>query len=220
MLAHVLDVITRFAPDTPVIVVAQDCDELLRNNDIAAYADNVRWQKSQNTIAKTMRELLQNMPQPMLVTTTDNIFLSEEILAEFLNHSAGSDLAVGAVSKTLVMNSAYKTKRTWLKLGDESWSGCNLFYLGGPAVMPLLDSWATIEQSRKKAFSIFSAFGPYILLRFILGWLTIEKFSKLLSKRYNLAAQFVPLSDAKICIDADKMEDVALIESILCNQHR
>ncbi len=220
MLARVLDVVTVFARDIPVFVVAQNVDELLQSSDLAAYADNVHWQQSQNTIAETIRGLLQNTHQPMLVTTADNVLLSEETLAEFMHHSAGSDLAVGAVSKTVVMNSALQTKRTWLKLRNESWSGCNLFYFGGHDVMPVLDAWAAIEQSRKKALSFFSAFGPYILLRFLFGWMTEKDFSKLLSKRYKIHAKIVPLSDAKACIDADKMDDVALIESILCEQQR
>lgn len=220
MLARVLDVVTLFAVQSPVIVVAQDCNELLNNADLSAYAGKVRWQKSRDTIAETMRELLQNAQQPMLVTTADNVLLSEETLSEFLHHATGSDLAVGAVSKTIVMNSALQTKRTWLKLRNESWSGCNLFYFGGHNIMPLLDAWAAIEQSRKKARSFFSAFGPYILLRYLFGWLTETDFSELLSKRYKIIAKIVPLSDAKACIDADKIEDVALIESILCKQQR
>lgn len=220
MLARVLDVVTRFARDIPVYVVAQDIDELRRNHDLSAYADNVHWQQSQNTIAKTISGLLQNAQQPMLVTTADNVLLTEATLTEFLRDCSGSDVAVGAVSKTVVMNSALQTKRTWLKLRNESWSGCNLFYLGGENAMPLLDSWAKIEQSRKKAWYFFSAFGPYILLRFLFGWMTAKDFSELLSRRYKILAKIVPLSDAKVCIDADKIEDVALIERILCEQQR
>lgn len=220
MLAYVLDIVTQYAEASRVIVAAQDYEELCQNVDIAAFRDAVEWRTSQGTIAETVNALLDSFSEPLLVTTADNVLLTQQILAEFQEHSKGSDIAVAAVSKSNVAQSNLSTKRTWLKLRGDSWSGSNLFYLGGPEVLPLVKTWAGIEQSRKKALSFFSAFGPAILLRFLLRSMTIDDFGKLLSQRFKIKAKIVALSDAHACIDADKLEDVTLIESVLCDRQK
>ncbi|HKT76717.1 MAG TPA: 4-diphosphocytidyl-2C-methyl-D-erythritol synthase, partial [Sphingobium sp.] len=75
--------------------------------------------------------------------------------------------------------------------------------------------WQEVEQDRKKGWKILAAFGPVALLGALLRILTLRAGIARVGRRFGLTARLVAMASPEACIDADKVEDVALIEQIL-----
>ena len=131
-------------------VVAQQPDRIAE----ALPADaQVTVQASGATIASTLEALCSDasVDWPVLVTTADHALLTPGMVADFLAKSPGADIAIGVVSRDVLLKRLPQTKRTWLKFRGGAYSGANLFLLGGPQVRPAIELWRASEQNRKKA---------------------------------------------------------------------
>lgn len=152
---------------------------------------------------------------PILVTTADNALLSPEMIDDFIAGADGSDIAVAMVERHVLHARYPQSRRTWLKFRDGWWSGANLFWLGSQRARPLVDFWQSVEQDRKKGMKIVSAFGPLLLLGAVLRIFSIRGAIRSAGRRFGAQARVVPMLQPEACIDADKPEDVALIERIV-----
>lgn len=215
MLAHVLEALATAPSVGPITVVAQDTSTLAVDPVIAAAASGVQWRDSSGSIADAVREALTAAAEPLLVTTADNVLLTPAMIAQFLAHAEGADVAVGLVERARVLAAGHSTQRTWLQFRGGAWSGANLFRLGGPQVLPLVEFWRGLEQDRKKGLKLVGAFGPRLLLGAALRLIDIHTFASRASARFGLTAKVVPLDAAEACIDADKPADIPVIEAIL-----
>jgi molybdopterin-guanine dinucleotide biosynthesis protein A len=207
---------------TVAIVAQQGADMLAGGDDTGWLADHarIRFVESNSGISQSLLDLIDGgaLSLPLLVTTVDNVLLNNAIMDHFLNGlSADSDIAVGMVERTTLHAAYPQSRRTWLKFRGGWWSGANLFWLGSSKARTALALWRNVEQDRKKGWKILSAFGPSLLLGALLRILTIESAIAKAGRRLNLKAEIVPLPVAEACIDADKSDDIALIEAILAH---
>ena len=155
---------------------------------------------------------------PALVTTADNVLLDPVMLDAFLAGAGDADIAAAMVERNAVLAAYPDARRTWLKFRGGAWSGANLFWLGGPRAANALRKWREIEQDRKKGWKIVSAFGPALLIGAGLRLLTIHQAIARAGSRLGVGARVVPLPMAEACIDADKPDDIALIERIMARR--
>ncbi len=215
MLARVLTAL-QSAPDVDeVTVVAQDTAPLTADPQIAGSAVGIVWRDSPGSIADAVRAALEVAQGPLLVTTADNVLLTPAMIAQFLRDAEGGDVAVGLVERRAVAAAGHSTERTWLKFRGGQWSGANLFYLGGPQVLPLIEFWRGLEQDRKKGMKMVGAVGPLMLLGALLRVVDIHTFAARVAGRFGLTGRVVPMQAAEACIDADKPADIPVIEAIL-----
>lgn len=213
MLAHVVTAL-RAAPDVGAItILAQDSAALAAEPGLAGIAD-LHFADSGQGISSSLAAALPPGDDPLLVTTADNVLLTPAMIAEFLRGAADSDVAVAMVERDVLLARYPESRRTWLKFRGGWWSGANLFRLRGRRVLPLLDLWGRIERDRKKGLKIVAAFGPWLLLGALLRLFTVQQGVARAGRRFGLAAKVVPMSQPEACIDADKPDDIALIEAI------
>ena len=215
MLAHVLEALNAAPLVGAITVVAQDTAPLAAEPAIAQAAGKVEWRDSAGSIADAVRGALARSRAPLFVTTADNVLLTPAMIAQFLRDAEGGDVAVGLVARRTVETAGHSTQRTWLKFRGDAWSGANLFRLGGPQVMPLVEFWRSLEQERKKGMKIVGAFGPGLLLAALLRLIDIHAFAAKVGRRFGLQGKVVPMAAAEACIDADKPSDIPVIEAIL-----
>jgi GTP:adenosylcobinamide-phosphate guanylyltransferase len=218
MLAHVLSALVDSREVGPIAVVAQDIGALAAHPQIAPFSDRVEWRGASGSIADAVSAALASTDGPLFVTTADNVLLTPAMLSQFLSEGAGSDVAVGLVSRCAVEAAGYSSARTWLKFRGDSWSGANLFRLGGPQALPLVDFWRSLEQDRKKGMKIVGAFGPGVLLAALLRIIDIHAFADKVARRFGLTGKVVPMAAAEACIDADKPSDIPVVEAILAGR--
>lgn len=215
MLAHILAALGDSPAVGNITVVAQDTAPLAADRAIAKFSDGVVWRNAAGTIADAVYEALVRTRGPLFVTTADNVLLTPATVAQFLGEGAGCDVAVGLVERRRVEAAGHSTQRTWLRFRGGAWSGANLFLLGGPQVMPLVDFWRELEQDRKKGRKLIGAFGPGLLLATALRLIDIHAFADRVAARFGLTGRAVPIEAAEACIDADKPSDLPVIEAIL-----
>ncbi|MGX7952649.1 nucleotidyltransferase family protein [Tsuneonella sp. HG249] len=215
MLAHVLGALSEAPEAGPVTVVAQCTAPLAADKHISSAHDRVEWRDSPGSIADAVRQAIEEANGPVLVTTADNVLLTPAMLSQFLTEGARSDVSVGMVERSRVEAAGYLSKRTWLKFRGAHWSGANLFRLGGPQALPLVEFWRWLEQDRKKGLKLIGAFGPGLLLGAAFRLVGIHGFAARAASRFGLSATVVPMTAAEACIDADKPADIRIIEQIL-----
>lgn len=209
----------RAAPAIGTIrILAQDSAALARDPALAELAadPHIMFLDSGAGISTSLAAVVSGHDGPLLVTTADNVLLTPAMIAEFVEASRGSDVAVAMVAQAALHSRHPHSRRTWLKFRGGWWSGANLFRFGGRQVLPLLDFWGHIEQDRKKGVRIVAAFGPALLILALLRLVTIQQGVQRAARRFGLRdARVVVMADAEACIDADKPDDVVLIEAIL-----
>jgi GTP:adenosylcobinamide-phosphate guanylyltransferase len=158
------------------------------------------------------------VPLPLLVTTADHVLLDMAMLDQFIGAAQGADLAVGLVERGVLLAHYPQSLRTWLKFRDGWWSGANLFWLGSDRVRTALSLWRSVEQDRKKGWRVIAAFGPLLLIGALLRFYTLAGGIRRAGRRLGLGARLVPMAQAEACIDADKPDDIILIEAILASR--
>ncbi|GGD93274.1 hypothetical protein GCM10011515_11320 [Tsuneonella deserti] len=218
MLAHVLAALAPSDQVGSITIVAQDTSALAAHPVVADLAGRAEWYNSNGSIADAVADALRKTGGPLLVTTADNVLLTPAMISQFLDEAHGSDVGVGMVSRRALETAGYSSARTWLKFRGDQWSGANLFLLGGPQVLPLVEFWRTIEQDRKKGLKLVGAFGPSLLLGAAMRWIDIHTFAARAAGRFGLSAKIVAMNAAEACIDADKPADITLIERVLAER--
>lgn len=177
----------------------------------------VAFEGSGQGIASSLMPLLEraDMPLPLLVTTADHVLLDGPMIDQFIGQARGSDLAVGMVERAVLTARYPRSRRTWLKFRDGWWSGANLFWFGSAKAARVIALWREVEQDRKKGWKIIAAFGPLALVGALLRIASLRGGIARAGRRFGLNARLVAMNQAEACIDADKPDDIALIEGIL-----
>lgn len=205
-----------------LIVLTQSPDPFLTDPATAWLADHprVRFERSGAGIASSLLALLErgDVPFPMLLTTADHVLLDAAMLDQFIAEASGADIAVALVERRTLLARYPQSRRTWLKFRDGWWSGANIFWFGSDRARPVIALWQEVEQDRKKGWKIMSAFGPVALVGTLLRILTLRGGIARIGRRFGLAARLVAMDRAEACIDADKVDDVVLIERILADR--
>jgi GTP:adenosylcobinamide-phosphate guanylyltransferase len=177
----------------------------------------VRFETGGQGIASSLLALMdgEGVGYPLLVTTADHVLLDRAMLDQFTREAAGVDIAVALVERRTLLARYPQSRRTWLKFRDGWWSGANLFWFGSTKAKRVIALWQQVEQDRKKGWKILAAFGPLALIGAALRILTLRGGIARVGRRFGLDARLVAMDSAEACIDADKVEDVELIETIL-----
>lgn len=177
----------------------------------------VRFEAGGQGIASSLLALLErgDLPFPILLTTADHVLLDRVMLDQFVAQATGADIAVAMVERATLLARYPRSRRTWLKFRDGWWSGANIFWFGSAKARPIIALWQEVEQDRKKGWKILAAFGPFALLGALLRILTLRGGIARIGRKFGLTARLVAMDSPEACIDADKPDDVTLIESIL-----
>jgi GTP:adenosylcobinamide-phosphate guanylyltransferase len=154
-------------------------------------------------------------PFPLFVTTADHALLTPETVAAFLAGAQGADVAVGMVERAVVRRRFPDNQRTWLRFARGAWTGANLFYFAGPAALPVIESWAAVEQDRKKGWKLILRFGIGLLLRSMTRTITLQAAVARAGHRLGASVRIVPLDDPLAAVDVDKPSDLELAEAVL-----
>ncbi len=153
---------------------------------------------------------------PLVVTTADHALLRREwVEALVAGTPPGTDVSVMLAERARVEADAPPSRRTWLKFADGQWSGCNLFYLATPQAGNAIDLWKLVEADRKRPWRIVARLGPGLLVRFLLGRLTLAAAIATLGRKAGVGAAVVPAPNGLAAVDVDSPADLALVRSLV-----
>jgi molybdopterin-guanine dinucleotide biosynthesis protein A len=166
--------------------------------------------------SQSVHDGAQAMGTPLLVTTVDHALLQAEWVTDFMADTpAEADIAILLGEETLVQAAAPTTKRTYLAFRDGRYSGCNLFYLKTPASLRAIDLWRTVEKHRKQPWKIAALFGPVMLVRYLLGLMTLDEMVARIGRLAGVKAAAVRARHGLAAVDVDKPADLDLVRSIV-----
>ena len=179
----------------------------------------VRWVSPQQGPSLSVKCFLEQSPQdlPLLVTTADHALLSVEMVDGFLREAnrAQADVAVALVPYSVVAQAYPQSKRTVIRFQGGGYCGCNLFLLCTPKAEKLVEFWTQVERERKRPFRLIRRLGWFMLIRYLLGRLTLSHALRELSQRLDISIKEIILPFPEAAIDVDTPEDLALVEQIV-----
>jgi GTP:adenosylcobinamide-phosphate guanylyltransferase len=171
--------------------------------------------------ALTVEAAIRSLPDafPLLVTTSDHALLTPEIIGSFATRvPPDADVAVGLATRTAILDRYPESVRTFIRLGGEGYSGCNLFAFAGPDAVKAVAFWVQMEGYRKTPWKIAARIGAGALLRYVTGRLDLEAAFAELSRVAGVRALPVVLPQPEAAVDVDKLSDLAQVERILAGR--
>ena len=158
----------------------------------------------------------QALGTPLLVTTADHALLEAAWVRRFLaDVPADADVAALVAARVTVQAAAPGTQRTWLKLADGHWSGCNLFWLANDQALGVVDLWRRVEAERKAPWRMARILGLGMLLRYLSGRLTLAGAAARLGGLAGVTAVIVQTPFGLASVDVDKPADLDLVRRIV-----
>ncbi len=179
----------------------------------------VRWVAPQQGPSLSVKSFLAESPQdlPLLVTTADHALLTVEMVEYFLQEASRAhvDVAVALVPYSVVAAAYPQSKRTVIRFKGGGYCGCNLFLLCTPKAEQLVEFWTQVERERKRPLRLIRRLGWVMLLRYVLGLLSLSDALGELSQRMGISIKEIILPFPEAAIDVDTPEDLALVEQII-----
>lgn len=165
------------------------------------------------SVAAALRSI--DLATPLLVTTGDHPLLTPAILRTFLELAPPDcDLAVALAPADVVAAAYPGAIRTFYRLGNRRFSGCNLFLVRSPKAARVADFWRGLEAHRKRPLRLIWQIGPLAFIRILLGLMDADQAFTYLSRRTGAAIRHVELPIADAAVDVDKPADLELVERI------
>jgi len=195
--------------------VLPDCPELEQR--IAA--GRVTWLPNLDSPSKSAIKGFEQIDDntPVLLTTADHALLTPVIVQHFLSKSlsSNSDATVGLVNFDDIAAAFPGAKRTVTKFRDGGYCGCNLFTFNHHG-RELVSIWRQAEDMRKRPWRLIAQIlGPWTVLKYLLGRLTLEQAFNAVSVKTAVRAQAIMLPFPEAGVDVDKVDDLLLAESVL-----
>ena len=195
--------------------VLPDCPELKQRIE----AGRITWLPNLDSPSRSAEKGFEQveLDTPVLLTTADHALLTPAIVQHFLEASslASSDATIGLVDYKNIVATFPNTKRTVTKFRDGDFCGCNLYTFRQHG-RELVSRWRQAEDMRKRPWRLIAQIlGPWTVLRYILGFLTLEQALNAVSIKTGIHVQAIMLPFPQAGIDVDKVEDLLLAETVL-----
>jgi GTP:adenosylcobinamide-phosphate guanylyltransferase len=153
---------------------------------------------------------------PVLLTTADHALLRPEVIDHFCREAltTGADVAAGLASYEQVMERFPGMRRTRTRFSNGAVCGCNLFAFLSPEGRRAADLWRQVENDRKHPVRMLNRLGWGVVVRYLLGRLSLEAALSHVSRRMGVTVGAVRLPFAEAAVDVDTVADWHFAESI------
>lgn len=147
--------------------------------------------------------------KPVLVTTADHALLQPAMVVHFCRHALASDCDVVAAlaSYDQIMAHHPGMRRTRTRFREGGFCGCNLFAFLTPAGHTAADYWRRVENERKRPVKMLGELGWGVVLRYLLGRLSLSGALRHISHRMGLRVGVVIMPFPEAAVDVDSVAD-------------
>lgn len=218
MIEYVVEAL-RDSPYIKEIVVAGITDKLKQ-----IFADNpdVAIVQCGETVIESFKNAVKAIntdSKKILIVTADIPLITKEAVNFFLESSfqSSDDLYYPIVRKEINDQKYPGVQRTYANLKEGAFTGGNLFILDPVIIERSLPVAEKLVQYRKKPIRLASYIGWGILIRYLLGMLSIEEAEKAVSDMMGIKGKVVISPYPEIGIDVDKESDLELARKLLCS---
>jgi CTP:molybdopterin cytidylyltransferase MocA len=146
---------------------------------------------------------------PVLLTTADHALLTAPIVDHFCRDARGTgcDVVAALALHARTVAAFPGMRRTKTRFKDGPYCGCNLFAFLTPPSRRAAALWRRVEDQRKKPIKMLGELGWGVVLRYLLGRLTLADALREISRRMQLRAGAVVLPYPEAAVDVDSVED-------------
>lgn len=198
----------------PAAVVESDAELSARTA-----TSTVRWVANQATPSTSTLSVLESLPDsaPVLVTTADHALLRPEMIDYFCRRAleSGADLVAALATRETIVTAYPGMRRTVTRLRDGAYCSCNLFAFMSPRARAAADFWRRVESQRKKPLRVVGVLGPVVVLRYLMGLLTLDEAVTRMSRRLGMNIGTVEMPFADAAVDVDTVDDWAFVDNIM-----
>lgn len=172
--------------------------------------------KSAKSLAESVIEGVGALGAPAFVTTGDHALLQAEWVRYFLDNAPETDFALALARAETVKAATPDTERTYYKLADGSFSGCNMFYMRTEQSLGGIELWREFEQLRKQPLKMLQKLGPGAIFAYATGRLTTKRIAKEVERMTGgLTSAVVEMPYGRAAIDVDKPSDLELVRRLV-----
>jgi len=181
-------------------------------------ASGVHWVPPQATPSTSALSALQPIAAatPVLLTTADHALLTPEMVDYFCHEAraAGSDVVAALTSHARIMERYPGMRRTRTRFTDGAFCGCNLFAFLTPEGRAAADLWRRVENERKRPLKMLGQLGGWVVIRYLLGLLSLKDALHHISDRMGLRVAVVILPFPEAAVDVDSVSDWHFAQAI------
>jgi len=187
-------------------------------------ASGMKWLAPQATPSTSTLAALNSITEgtPVLLTTADHALLTPAMVDHFGREAlaTGCDVVAALVSHALVMAQYPGMRRTRTRFSDGAFCGCNLFAFLTAESRTAADLWRQVENDRKRPLKMIGRLGWMVVLRYLLGRLSLKDAVRLISERMGLKVGVVILPFPEAAADVDSVSDWHFAEAIAARAGR
>ncbi|HEY1727593.1 MAG TPA: nucleotidyltransferase family protein [Candidatus Baltobacteraceae bacterium] len=144
---------------------------------------------------------------PLLYLTSDIPFVTAAAVQRFAQRSASYSITMPLAEHDAYVRRFPDAPEHVVELGGERVANGNVFFIAADAIAPVR-SWATrFFGARKSKLGMARLLGPALLLRFVLGKLTIGAIEAKAQRTLGFPVAAIRDSDPEICYDVDTLEE-------------
>ncbi len=159
--------------------------------------------------------------EAVLFVTSDIPWLTVPVIETFLENAPRDvDVVYPIIPKHIAEARFPGTKRTYVRLKEGVFTGGNLFLARVDAVPRLQERAQVLLRHRKSPLTLARDVGPGLLLRLLLGQLSVRQAEVRVGRILNITGRALIFPYAEAGVDVDKPEDLALAERELGGNHQ
>ncbi|UVO50486.1 nucleotidyltransferase family protein [Sphingomonas sp. SUN019] len=193
-------------------IVVSTNDTAVRDHAVALGAEAIA---SAEGPSLSVRNAIEALGTPLLVTTADHALLQPEWIRRFRSDlPPAMDVVALLARRESIEAAAPGTRRTYLRFADGDWSGCNLFYLATPRAAGAIDLWRQVEVDRKRPWRIVRRLGLATMARYLTRRLTLAEAVARLGRLADVRATAVESPFGLAAVDVDTPNDLDLVRGL------
>ena len=152
---------------------------------------------------------------PVVITTADNVLLTEDMLRHFMPALAGTDVGVAMCQKDVLLAKYPDGQRRFHRFADGEWSNCNLYALMTPRALAAAEFFRGGGQFAKSLKRVMDAFGLFNMIAYKFAWFARDRAMERLSLRSGVRVKAIDMPFAEAPIDVDNERTRKIAEDIL-----
>jgi GTP:adenosylcobinamide-phosphate guanylyltransferase len=154
---------------------------------------------------------------PLMITTADNVLAEPDYLRAVHEAAMASegDAVVVLATREAIRAAHPDGQRKFYEFKDMAISNCNVFWLRNTHALKATEAFRQGGQFAKNRARIAKAFGLVNLIRFRLGWWTLDSAFKAISRRFGVKVIPHVTADGAFAIDVDNERTYGVAELLL-----
>jgi CTP:molybdopterin cytidylyltransferase MocA len=185
-------------------------------------SERIEWVDSRETPSTSAAAALTHAAAafPVLITTADHALLTPDMVDHFCHHArrTSADVLAALASYRQVMQAFPGVRRTATRFRDGPFCSCNLFAVMNARGRKAVEFWRRVERERKTPWKMINQLGWFVVLKYLLGALTLAEGLERTSKMLALRAGAVAMPYPEAAVDVDTPSDWQFVENLARRQ--